>query len=57
MLSAVDLNYSVDGKKFLLDGVYLVSQTNRIIIAPPLIINPDDLKNAMKIIFNVLKNN
>jgi taurine--2-oxoglutarate transaminase len=57
MLSAVDLNHSVDGKKFLLDGVYLVSQTNRIIIAPPLIINPDDLKNAMKIIFNVLKNN
>lgn len=57
MLSAVDLNHSVEGKKFLHDGVYLVSQTNRIIIAPPLIINSDDLKNAMKIIFNVLKNN
>lgn len=57
MLCAVDLHHSVDGKKFLNEGVYLVSQTNRIIIAPPLIINHDDLKTAMKIIFNVLKNN
>lgn len=57
MLCAVDLQRSVDGKKFLNDGVYLVSQTNRIIIAPPLIISQHDLKNAMNIIFNVLKNN
>jgi taurine--2-oxoglutarate transaminase len=55
MLAAVDLTQSIDGKKFFEKGLYLVSQTNRIILAPPLVISPMDLKLAMKKIFDVIK--
>jgi taurine--2-oxoglutarate transaminase len=55
MLAAIDLTKSIDGKKFFEKGIYLVSQTNRIILAPPLIITADELKIAMKAIFDVLK--
>lgn len=57
MLAAVELDHTIDGKKFLNEGIYLVAQTNRIIIAPPLIISQEDLKKAMNIISNILKNN
>lgn len=57
MLCAVDLNKTVDGKKFMQAGLYLVAQTNRIILAPPLIISEDLLKTAMKKIIHVLKEN
>ncbi|MBC7430365.1 MAG: aspartate aminotransferase family protein [Bacteriovorax sp.] len=55
MLAAVDLTESVDGKKFFDKGLYLVSQTKRIILAPPLIINEEELKTAMKAVYDVLK--
>ncbi|MBC7714972.1 MAG: aminotransferase class III-fold pyridoxal phosphate-dependent enzyme [Rhizobacter sp.] len=55
MLAAVDLTSSVEGKKFFKKGLYLVSQTNRIILAPPLIINANELKTAMKAVFEVLQ--
>lgn len=55
MLAAVDLKKSIDWKKFYQKGLYLVSQTNRIILAPPLIISEKDLKTAMNYIRDVLK--
>lgn len=55
MLCAIDLNQSVDGKKFFNNGLYLVSQANRVILAPPLIISEDLLKEAMSKLTNVLK--
>ena len=55
MLAAIDLTKSIDGKKFLERGLYLVSQTNRIILAPPLIITPSELKTAMKTISDIIK--
>jgi len=57
MLAAVDLNKSVDGKKFMEAGLYLVSQTNRIILAPPLIISEELLRDAMAKVTKVLKEN
>lgn len=57
MLAAVDLHKSVDGKKFMAAGLYLVSQTNRIILAPPLIISEELLKKAMSKVSQVLKEN
>jgi taurine--2-oxoglutarate transaminase len=55
MLCAVDLHESVEWKKFFENGIYLVSQPNRLILAPPLIIDPKTLIEAMTKIFNVLK--
>jgi taurine--2-oxoglutarate transaminase len=55
MLAAIDLNKAVDGKEFFKKGLYLVCQTNRLILAPPLIITPADLKIAMTNIADVLK--
>ena len=55
MLAAVDLDKSIEWKKFYQKGLYLVSQTNRIILAPPLIISEKDLKFAMKNIQDVLR--
>lgn len=55
MLAAVDLTQTIDGKKFFNKGLYLVAQTNRIILAPPLIISEADLKLAMKKIYDVIK--
>ncbi len=57
MLAAIDLNITIDGKKFLNEGIYLVSQTNRIILAPPLTIDQDTLKTAMNKIAIVLNSN
>lgn len=51
MLCAVDLTKSIDASKFLKNGVYLVSQPNRIILAPPLIITETELEAA----FNSIK--
>ena len=47
MLAAIDLHKSIDPKKFFNQGLYLVVQTNRIILAPPLIIDDSLLKEAM----------
>lgn len=57
MLAAVDLEKSIDGKKFMEAGLYLVSQTKRLILAPPLIIDETLLKDAMARIANVIKEN
>lgn len=57
MLCAIDLHKTVDGKKFFQAGLYLVAQTNRIILAPPLIISEALLKEGMSKIFDVLKDN
>lgn len=55
MLAAVDLTESIDAKKFFLSGIYLVSQKNRIILAPPLIMNEIEMNSAMKSINKVIK--
>ena len=55
MLAAVELNQTIEWKKFYQKGLYLVAQTNRIILAPPLIISEADLKLAMKKIYDVIK--
>ena len=55
LLCAVDLIKSVEGKKFFENGIYLVAQPQRIILAPPLIINEFHLREAMTKIYNVLK--
>ncbi len=57
MLAAVDLHKTVDGKKFMEEGLYLVAQTNRIILAPPLIMKEELLKTAMSKVTKVLKEN
>ena len=55
MLCAIDLNQTIDGKKFFDKGVYLVAQSNRLILAPPLIIDAATLIEAMATIADVLK--
>ena len=55
LLAAIDLQKSVEGSKFFNKGLYLVSQTNRIILAPPLIIPPTLLKEGMTKVYEVLK--
>lgn len=55
MLAAVELTKTIEWKKFYQKGLYLVSQTNRIILAPPLIINEADLRLAMKNVYDVIK--
>ncbi|MDO9181408.1 MAG: aminotransferase class III-fold pyridoxal phosphate-dependent enzyme, partial [Bacteriovorax sp.] len=55
LLCAIDLHQNIGPKKFFQKGLYLVSQTNRIILAPPLIISESLLKEAMKKIYEVLK--
>lgn len=55
MLCAIDLTKTIDAKKFFKKGLYLVAQTNRIILAPPLIINENELNEAMKRLLEVLK--
>jgi taurine--2-oxoglutarate transaminase len=57
MISAVDLHKTVEWKKFIEGQIYLVAQNNRIIIAPPLIIDPPTLIEGMNRIYNVLKIN
>jgi taurine--2-oxoglutarate transaminase len=55
MLAAIDLEKTIDWKKFFDKGLYLVAQTNRVILAPPLIINEVELKLAMNKISEVIK--
>lgn len=55
MLSAIDLTKTIDAKKFMKNGLYLVSQTNRLILAPPLIISEEILREAMNKLTQVLK--
>jgi len=55
MLCAIDLNKTISNKNFFDKGLYLVSQTNRLILAPPLIITKSELENGMQKIFQVLK--
>ncbi len=55
MLCAIDLHQTIEGKKFFQNGVYLVAQNKRIILAPPLIINESLLKDGMSKIYQVLK--
>lgn len=55
LMAAVDLHQSVEGKKFFQKGLYLVAQTNRIILAPPLIISESLLREGMNKVYEVLK--
>ncbi len=55
LLCAIDLTTTVEWKKFFDSGVYLVAQKNRLILAPPLIIDTDTLLESLNIIFTVLK--
>jgi taurine--2-oxoglutarate transaminase len=55
LLCAVDLHKSVDAKKFFDRGLYLISQPNRIILAPPLIITEPLLFEGMSKIYKVLE--
>lgn len=55
MLAAVDIKHPIEWKKFYKKGLYLVAHANRIILAPPLIIKEAELKEAMKLISDVLK--
>ena len=54
MLAAVDLHQTVEPKKFFNNGLYLVAQTNRIILAPPLIIDESTLKLGMRKVHDTL---
>lgn len=54
-LAAVDLHQSVEWKEFFNEGLYLVSQKNRIILAPPLIMTNNEMEEAMNKVNNVLK--
>lgn len=56
MLCAIDLNKTVEWKKFYQNGIYLVAQKERLILAPPLIISEKELQMAMSKIKNILKN-
>ncbi len=57
MLCAIDLHKTIDGKKFFDKGLYLVAQTNRIILAPPLIISEELLRDGMNRIAQIFKEN
>lgn len=55
MLAAIDLHQTIEAKKFFKNGLYLVAQTNRLILAPPLIISEFQLIEAMKRLTQTLK--
>ncbi len=55
MLAAVDIAAPVAFDKFYKKGLYLVAHPNRIILAPPLIMTPSEMKTAMKAVYDVLK--
>jgi taurine--2-oxoglutarate transaminase len=55
MLCAIELHQNVEANKFFQNGLYLVSQTKRIILAPPLIMSESLLKEGMKRLTHVLK--
>lgn len=56
-LAAIETNATISAKEFFNEGLYLVAQEKRIILAPPLIINEAELNLAMDKIENVLKRN
>jgi taurine--2-oxoglutarate transaminase len=56
-IAAIDLTHSIEWKDFFEAGIYLVAQTKRIIIAPPLIIDEATLRDGMKRIQQVLEKN
>ena len=55
MLCAIDLHETINATKFFDHGVYLVSQPNRLILAPPLIIDENTLKSGLSKITSVIK--
>lgn len=55
MLAAIDLTNTISFQSFFEKGIYLVTQPNRIILAPPLIIKPEELQKAMNVIYSVIK--
>ncbi|MBC7539375.1 MAG: aspartate aminotransferase family protein [Bacteriovorax sp.] len=57
LLCAIDLKKTIDGKKFFQKGIYLVSQTNRIILVPPLVITESLLTEGMGKVYEVLEEN
>ncbi len=57
LLAAIDLDKTIDAKYFIKNGIYLISQNNRIILAPPLILNVEQLKLAMNKIFKTIEDN
>lgn len=57
MLAAIDLHKTIEAKKFYDKGLYLVAQTNRLILAPPLIMSEALLREGMTKIVEVLKEN
>lgn len=56
MLAAVDIHHPVEWKKFYNKGLYLVAHSDKIILAPPLIINEKELNTAMDLLEDVLRN-
>jgi len=55
MIAAIEINKSIDWNIFFDNGIYLVSQTNRLILAPPLIINPTTLEDGLDKIIKIIK--
>ncbi len=55
MLAAIELTHGIDWKHFYEKGLYLVSQTSRLILAPPLIISEAELNEAMNDIHKIIK--
>jgi taurine--2-oxoglutarate transaminase len=55
MLAAIDLHKNIEPKKFMQAGLYLVAQSHRLILAPPLIINEDTLAEAIVRLTSVLQ--
>lgn len=56
-LCAIDLHKSIEWKRFFEAGIYLVAQPNRIILAPPLIIDEVTLKKGIEQIAKVFEEN
>jgi taurine--2-oxoglutarate transaminase len=57
LLAAIDLHKTIEWKKFFENGLYLVSQTNRIILAPPLITSKNILETGMSRVYKTIKEN
>ncbi len=55
MLAAIDIKKPIAWKKFFEKGLYLVAHENRIILAPPLIIQEHEMISAMDMIDDILK--
>ncbi len=55
MLAAIDIKKPIAWKKFFDKGLYLVAHANRLILAPPLIMQEHEMITAMDMIDEVLK--